>query len=84
MQWINQYSALFFFVIPVGFLIMAVLWRKRPFLSRAALLTGLVLIGTGGFFILQTESRETTLSEVEMLLASGAGRPVLLELYSNY
>jgi hypothetical protein len=84
MQLINQYSALLLFVIPIGFLVMAVFWRKRPLLSRAALLTGLVLIGAAGFFILQTESRETPLGEVEMLLASGIGRPVLLELYSDY
>lgn len=84
MQVFNQYSAVFSLVIPLGLLTVAVVGRKRPFLSRGALVLGLLLLVIAGFFLLQPETNNLSPGQVETLLAAAPGQPVFLEIYSDY
>lgn len=83
MQIVNQYSAVFSLVLPLGLLVLAVVWRQRPLLSRLSLIGGLLALVVVGYFLLQTETKGSAANEVEMLLAA-PGQPVFLELYSDY
>ncbi len=83
MQIVNQYSAVFSLVLPLGLLVLAVVWRQRPYLSRLSLIGGLLALVVVGYFLLQTEPKGAAANEVEMLLAA-PGQPVFLELYSDY
>lgn len=83
MQIINQYSALMALILPLGLLVLAVVLRQRPYLSRLSLIGGLLALVVVGYFLLQTEKKRTAPNQVEALLAA-PDRPVFLELYSNY
>lgn len=83
MQIVNQYSAVMALILPLGLLALAVVGRQRPLLSRLSLIGGLLALIVVGYFLLQTEAKGTTPNQVEALLAA-PGRPVFLELYSDY
>jgi hypothetical protein len=83
MQLVNQYSALMTLVLPLGLLVLAVVARQRPLLSRLSLIGGLLALIVVGYFILQTESKGTAANDVAALLAAPQ-QPVFLELYSDY
>jgi hypothetical protein len=83
MQIINQYSAFMTLILPLGLLALAVVLRQRPLLSRLSLIGGLLALIVAGYFLLQTEAKETAPDQVETLLAA-PGQPVFLELYSDY
>ena len=83
MQIVNQYSAVFSLVLPLGLLVLAVVWRRRPLLSRLSLIGGLLALIVVGYFLLQTETKGIAANQVETMLAA-PGRPVFLELYSDY
>ena len=80
----NQYSALITFYI-VAILLMGVILYFTPRKRRGiVIVVGLGLIVLGWFIGFQPEQNSATLSEVEQVLAAGNGRPVFLELYSDY
>jgi 4-amino-4-deoxy-L-arabinose transferase-like glycosyltransferase len=83
MQIVNQYSAVMALILPLGLLALAVVGRQRPLLSRLSLIGGLLALIVVGYFLLQTEAKGMAPNQVEALLA-GPGRPVFLELYSDY
>ncbi len=83
MQLVNQYSIVMTLVLPLGLLVLAVLARQRPLLSRLSLIGGLLGLIVIGFFLLQTESRATTANDAAAILAAPE-QPVFLELYSDY
>ena len=80
----NQYSALitFFFV---AILLFGVILYFTPRKRRGiVIVVGLGLLVLGWFIGFQPEQNSVTSSEVEQVLAAGNGRPVFLELYSDY
>ena len=54
--------------------------KLRPWL----LIGGLGVLTVGGFILFQPESRSVAQEDVALVLAQGNGRPVFLELYSDY
>ena len=83
MQFVNQYSIVMTLVLPLGLLVLAVVARQRPLLSRLSLIGGLLGLIVVGFFLLQTESRGTAVNDVTAILAAPE-QPIFLELYSDY
>lgn len=83
MQIINQYSTFMTLILPLGLLVLAVVGRQRPFLSRLSLIGGLLSLIVVGYFLLQTEAKGIAANEVEALLAAPQ-QPVFVELYSDY
>lgn len=83
MRIVNQYSALMALILPLGLLVLAVVLRQRPLLSRLSLIGGLLALIVAGYFLLQTEAKGTAPTQVEALLAAPE-QPVFLELYSDY
>jgi uncharacterized membrane protein len=88
MQWINQFSALLLLVLPLMGFILILLTRNRypaarwPLLALSVCGTLLVLIFLSRF---QTGAAGASATEVESILnESILGRPVFLELYSDY
>lgn len=80
----NQYSALIPFIIGAILLMGGIFFfapkKVRPWL----LLGGLAVLTVSGFILFQPESRGAAQEDVALVLAQGNGRPVFLELYSNY
>lgn len=83
MQIVNQYSVFMALVLPLGLLVLAVVMRQRPLLSRLSLIGGLLALIVVGYFLLQTEAKGIAANQVEALLAAPE-QPVFLELYSDY
>jgi 4-amino-4-deoxy-L-arabinose transferase-like glycosyltransferase len=83
MQLVNQYSVLMTLVLPLGLLVLAVVMRQRPLLSRLSLIGGLLTLIVVGYFLLQTEAKGTAANDVAALLVAPQ-QPVFLELYSDY
>ncbi len=89
MQLVNQYSALFSLILPVGLLATAVVWRHHPLRSRIVGGFGLLLLVFIGYFLIQPEADAVAVNEVERLLTAADGRPpdnrpLFLYLYSDY
>jgi len=84
MQIFNQYSAVFSLILPLGLLAAAIVWRRRPFLSRSALIIGLLLLVSVGYFLLQPEANSVASDQALALLDAPSGQPVFIELYSDY
>ncbi len=84
METINQYSAVFALIFPLALLGISIAWRKRPFLSRTALIIGLLLLIGIGYFLLQPEANNTAPDQALALLDTPPGQPVFIELYSDY
>lgn len=80
----NQYSALIPFIIGAILLMGGIFLfspkKWRPWL----LLGGLGILTVGGFILFQPEQQGVAQEDVALLLAQGNGRPVFLELYSDY
>ena len=83
MQIVNQYSAVMALILPLGLLVIAVVGRQRPLLSRLSLIGGLLTLIVVGYFLLQTEAKGVSPNQVEALLAAPE-QPVFMELYSDY
>ena len=83
MQIVNQYSAVMALILPLGLLVIAVVGRQRPLLSRLSLIGGLLALIVVGYFLLQTEAKGVSPNQVEALLAAPE-QPVFMELYSDY
>ncbi|HID51479.1 MAG TPA: hypothetical protein EYP41_05520 [Anaerolineae bacterium] len=81
---INQYSGVILLLVIVtavtAFILSRVPKKRRPFVLFVAFAVLLV----AGFLFFQPETDNVSSSEVQILLAQGNGRPVLLELYSDY
>ncbi|MFQ5419611.1 MAG: hypothetical protein ACE5EY_04535 [Anaerolineae bacterium] len=84
MQLVNQYSAVFSLILPLGLLATAVLRRQNTRFSRIVGGIGLLLLIFLGFPLIQSETNAVPATEVEAMLAARDGRPLFLELYSNY
>jgi len=84
MQIVNQYSAIFSLILPVGLLATAVLWRRHPLRSRIVGGFGLLLLVFIGYFLLQPEADAAAVNEVEAMLAAPDERPLFIYLYSDY
>ena len=84
MQLINQYSAVWALILPLGLLVTAVRLRRQPVISRLIGGAGLVLLVYIGYFLIQPEANPVPVNEVEAMLAAPSGRPIFLELYSDY
>ncbi len=80
----NQYSALFTFIIGAILLIGGIFFFSPKKLRPWLLLGGLGILTIGGFILFQPESQGVTQADVALVLAQGNGRPVFLELYSDY
>lgn len=80
----NQYSALIPFIIGAILLMGGIFFfapkKARPWL----LLGGLAVLTVGGFILFQPEPQGVAQEDVALMLAQGNGRPVFLELYSDY
>ena len=64
---------------------MAGIFYFSPKKLRSWLLLGGLAVSTvGGFILFQPESQGVAQEEVTLVLAQGNGRPVFLELYSDY
>ncbi len=81
---LNQYSGVILLLILVtavtAFILSRAPKKRRPFILFIAFAVLLVV----GFLFFQPETDNVSSSEVQILLAQGNGRPVLLELYSDY
>jgi hypothetical protein len=81
----NQFSGvLIYLVVGIG-LLAVVLSRLAPEKRRVGVLVGLAVLLFGGLLIFRPETGGVTAVTVQQTLADQAnGRPVLLELYSDY
>lgn len=80
----NQFSGiLVYLVVGIG-LLAVVLSRIAPEKRRVGLLVGTAVLLFGGLFIFQSEQSGVMAVTVQQTLAATDGRPVLLELYSDY
>ena len=84
MSFLNQYSGVILLVVLVTAVTTFILSRapkkRRPFILFIAAAALLLF----GFLFFQPETDNVSSGEVQILLAQGNGRPVLLELYSDY
>ena len=84
MSILNQYSGVILLVVLVTAVTAFILFRtpkkRRPFI----LLGSIIILILLGFLFFQPETNSVSSSEIDVLLAQGNGRPVLLELYSDY
>ncbi len=81
---LNQYSGVILLLVIVtavtAFILSRAPKKRRPFVLFVAFASLLLF----GFLFFQPERDNVSSSEVQTLLAQGNGRPVLLELYSDY
>lgn len=84
MSILNQYSGVILLVVLVtavtAFILSRTPKKRRPFI----LLGSIIILILLGFLFFQPETNSVSSSEIDVLLAQGNGRPVLLELYSDY
>jgi hypothetical protein len=80
----NQYSALIPFIIGAFLLMGGIFFFAPKKLRPWLLLVGLAVLTVGGFILFQPEQQGVAQEDVALVLAQGNGRPVFLELYSNY
>lgn len=84
MMLFNQFSGvLAYLVVGIG-LLAVVLSRIAPKKRRVGLLVGAAVLLFGGLIIFRPETGGVTAVTVQQTLAASNGRPVLLELYSDY
>lgn len=84
MMLFNQFSGVMAYLgVGIG-LLAVILSRIAPEKRRVGLLVGAAVLLFGGLFIFQPEQSGVTAVTVQQTLAAADGRPVLLELYSDY
>ncbi|MBX3055964.1 MAG: hypothetical protein KF770_05770 [Anaerolineae bacterium] len=84
MMLFNQFSGvLVYLVVGIGLLVV-VLSRIAPEKRRVGLLVGAAVLLFGGLIVFRPEQRGVTAVTVQQTVAAANGRPVLLELYSDY
>ena len=80
----NQYSAVVTFIIVAIILFGVILYFTPRKWRGIVIVVGLGIMVLGWFIGFQPEQNAVTQDDVEMVLATGNGRPVFLELYSDY
>ncbi len=84
MMLFNQFSGvLAYLTVGIG-LLAVVLWRISPDRRRVGLLVGTAVLLFGGLIIFRPETGGVTAVTAQQTLAAADGRPILLELYSDY
>ena len=79
---VNHYSFLLF-VVPVVLLILFFLLRGKGSRLKQALAILLLVLVSAGYFLAQPGSNQVTANQAESQL-DAPGKPVLLEVYSDY
>lgn len=80
----NQFSGVFIYLLLGSGLLAVVLWRIHPEKRRVGLLVGTAVLLFGGLIIFRPETGGVTAVTAQQSVAAADGRPVLLELYSDY
>jgi hypothetical protein len=80
----NQFSAVLLYIILTLVILSLLLWRIPPAKRRLALLVGLGVVVVAGLLIFRPVPKGVTAATVSELMAGGSGKPVLVELYSDY
>ncbi len=80
----NQFSGVFIYLLLGSGLLAVVLWWLSPDRRRVGLLVGTAVLLFGGLLIFRPETGGVTAVTAQQTLAAADGRPVLLELYSDY
>lgn len=84
MMLFNQFSGVLAYLgVGIGLLVV-ILSRIAPERRRVGLLVGTAVLLFGGLIIFRPETGGVTAVTVQQTLAASNGRPVLLELYSDY
>lgn len=83
MSLFNQFSALPAFLLPLGILIVSLRLTQYPTIRRYGIMVGVLGTAVLALFIFGSRVEGDSAAEVESVL-DGNGRPVLVELYSNY
>jgi uncharacterized membrane protein YqjE len=84
MIFINQFSGVLAYLAVGMGLLAVILWRVVPEKRRVGLLIGTAVLLYGGLLIFRPETGGASAVTVQQTLAASNGRPVLLELYSDY
>jgi hypothetical protein len=80
----NQFSGVLAYLGLGITLLVVILWRVPAERRRVGVLVGLAVLLFGGLFIFRPMPAGETAVTLQQTLATANGRPVLLELYSNY
>lgn len=84
MMLFNQFSGVMAYLgVGIG-LLAVILSRIAPERRRVGLLVGTAVLLFGGLIIFRPETGGVTAVTVQQTVAAANGRPVLLELYSDY
>lgn len=79
----NQFSGVLFYLAVGMSLLAVILWRLPAAKRRVGTLIGIGVLLFGGLLIFQPASEGVTAVTVQQTIAAN-GKPVLLELYSDY